>query len=107
MAPKVGAIVLCIDYRLAPENRLPIAYQDGYSSLEWLVKNQNLDPWLAQANLSRIFLSGDSAGGNIAHNVANEIIRSNDDFVKEVKIRGLLLIHPFFNLVVKRGLPKK
>ncbi|KAJ8437703.1 hypothetical protein Cgig2_008329 [Carnegiea gigantea] len=96
LASKVGAIVLAVDYRLAPENRLPIAYKDGYSSLEWLVKNQNLEPWLKQANLSRIFLSGDSTGGNIAHNVAIEIIKSKNDFIKEVEIRGLLLIHPFF-----------
>lgn len=93
LASKARAIVLSIDYRLAPENRLPIAYSDGYSSLEWLAKSCNSDPWLEQVDLSRVFLSGDSAGGNIAHNVAIATIKNNID---NVKIAGILLIHPFF-----------
>lgn len=31
------SIVLSIDYRLAPENRLPIAYEDCYSHLNGYV----------------------------------------------------------------------
>ncbi|KAA8525453.1 hypothetical protein F0562_007281 [Nyssa sinensis] len=61
------SIVLSVDYRLAPENRLPIAYDDCYSSIEWLSHKARSDPWLDKADLSRVFLSGDSAGGNIVH----------------------------------------
>ncbi|MBA0868958.1 hypothetical protein Goshw_021085, partial [Gossypium schwendimanii] len=61
------SIVLSVDYRLAPEHRLPIAYDDCYSSLEWLCSQVSNEPWLKQADISRVFLSGDSAGGNIAH----------------------------------------
>ncbi|XP_058201590.1 probable carboxylesterase 17 [Rhododendron vialii] len=93
------SIVLSVDYRLAPENRLPIAYEDCYTAIEWLVKEKNLDSWLERANLSRTFLSGESAGGNITHQVAITAIRENlcqtfSDCHLEVK--GLLLIHPFF-----------
>ncbi|KDP33601.1 hypothetical protein JCGZ_07172 [Jatropha curcas] len=87
------SIVLSIDYRLAPENRLPIAYDDCYSSLEWLSHQVSVEPWLQSADLSRVFLSGDSAGGNISHNVA---IRASSDKLPHVKIKGLLLIHPYF-----------
>ena len=87
-------IVLSVDYRLAPENRLPIAYDDCYSSLEWLSEQASSEPWLQRADISRVFLSGDSAGGNIVHNVAVKVIQGRAQF--HVKIRGLLLIHPYF-----------
>ncbi|KAF5456722.1 hypothetical protein F2P56_026169 [Juglans regia] len=87
------SIVLSVDYRLAPENRLPIAYEDCCSSLDWLGHQVSSEPWLEQADLSRVFLSGDSAGGNIVHNVAMKAIQNNNC---PVKIKGLLPIHPYF-----------
>ncbi|KAL5559806.1 hypothetical protein UlMin_036017 [Ulmus minor] len=87
------SIVVSVDYRLAPENRLPTAYDDCFSSLEWIVSQVQSEPWLEKADLSRVFLSGDSAGGNITHNVA---LRAIVDNIKYANIRGLLLIHPYF-----------
>ncbi|KAJ7958768.1 Alpha/beta hydrolase fold [Quillaja saponaria] len=87
------SIILSVDYRLAPENRLPIAYEDCYSSLDWLSHQVRYEPWLEFADLSRVFLSGDSAGGNIAHHVAVKAILNN---IRHVKIKGILLIHPYF-----------
>ncbi|RVW54065.1 putative carboxylesterase 17 [Vitis vinifera] len=87
------SIVLSVDYRLAPEHRLPTAYDDCYCSLEWLSKQVSSEPWLQRADLSRVFLSGDSAGGNIAHNIAIRAIQKGCD---EVKIKGVLPIHPYF-----------
>ncbi|KAF5461415.1 hypothetical protein F2P56_017518 [Juglans regia] len=88
------SIVLSVDYRLAPENGLPIAYEDCYSSLDWLVSQVGSEPWLEQADLSRTFLSGDSAGGNIVHHVAIKSIQNNS--CRIIKIKGLLPIHPYF-----------
>ncbi|KAA8521559.1 hypothetical protein F0562_012232 [Nyssa sinensis] len=87
------SIVFSVDYRLAPENRLPIAFDDCFASLEWLSHKANSDPWLERADLSRVFLSGDSCGGNIAHHVAIRTIQSK---VCHVKIKGLLPVHPYF-----------
>ncbi|XP_023750063.1 probable carboxylesterase 6 [Lactuca sativa] len=87
------SIVLSVDYRLAPENRLPIAYEDSYASLVWLYKQKPSDSWLQDADLSRVFLSGDSAGGNIAHQVAIRAIR---DTQCPVRVSGILSIHPYF-----------
>ncbi|KAL5729603.1 hypothetical protein ACHQM5_002531 [Ranunculus cassubicifolius] len=85
-------IVVSVDYRLAPENKLPIAYEDCFSSLQWVSSQVDTESWLKQADLSRVFLSGDSAGGNIAHNVALLAMKSQ----VKIKIKGLLLIHPYF-----------
>ncbi|KAK2985433.1 hypothetical protein RJ640_021137 [Escallonia rubra] len=87
------SIVLSVDYRLAPENKLPTAYDDCYSALDWVSREKSSEPWLERADLSRVFLSGDSAGGNIAHQVAIKAIR---DKGCRVKIKGLLPIHPYF-----------
>ncbi|KAM0973932.1 hypothetical protein ACFX2C_017188 [Malus domestica] len=87
------SIVVSVDYRLAPENRLPIAYEDCYYTFDWLSRQASSEPWLDKADLSRVFLTGDSAGGNITHNVAVKAICNR---ISCVKIRGLLLVHPYF-----------
>ncbi|XP_057468219.1 probable carboxylesterase 17 [Actinidia eriantha] len=88
------SIVLSVDYRLAPENRLPVPYEDCYSSIEWLSRQIRSEPWLERADLSRVFLSGDSAGGNIAHQVAVMIAQRKR--ICPIEPKGLLLIHPYF-----------
>ncbi|CAN0877588.1 Probable carboxylesterase 17 [Linum grandiflorum] len=97
LCSKSRCIVLSVDYRLAPEHRLPVAYEDCYQSLEWLTRQQGqllepLEPWVRVADLSRVFLSGDSAGANISHHVAIIASRKNNP----VSIKGLLMIHPYF-----------
>ncbi|KAK7384719.1 hypothetical protein VNO78_30420 [Psophocarpus tetragonolobus] len=87
------SIILSVDYRLAPEHRLPIAYEDCYTSLEWLSDQVYSESLFQDANITRVFLSGDSAGGNIAHHVAMKAIQ-NDEC--PLKIKGLMLIHPYF-----------
>lgn len=87
------SIVVSVDYRLAPEHKLPIAYKDCYASLIWLSQQKQSDSWLQNADLAQVFLLGDSAGGNIAHQVAIRAIR---DKGCPVRISGLLLIHPYF-----------
>lgn len=62
LAANVPATVLSVDYRLAPEHRFPAAVEDAWAAFRWAaVENTSLgvDP-------SRIAVSGDSAGGNLA-----------------------------------------
>ncbi|KAI3731621.1 hypothetical protein L1987_62810 [Smallanthus sonchifolius] len=71
LASEVGCVIMSVDYRLAPENPLPPPYEDGQKTLMW-VKQQALSgskKWLKRCDFSNIYLVGDSAGGNIAHNV--------------------------------------
>jgi acetyl esterase len=62
LANAAAAIVVSMDYRLAPENRFPAAVEDAYGAVCWVAeKGTHLggDP-------SRLAVGGDSAGGNLA-----------------------------------------
>ncbi len=62
IADQVGAIVVTVDYRLAPENPFPAGVEDCYATVRHLAENSaeyGLNP-------ARIALWGDSAGGNMA-----------------------------------------
>ena len=62
LARKTGAVVVSVDYRLAPEHPFPAAFDDAYAALAWVARNAgsiNADP-------DRIFVAGDSAGANLA-----------------------------------------
>ncbi|PWZ40545.1 putative carboxylesterase 15 [Zea mays] len=89
LAAALPAVVLSADYRLAPEHRLPAALEDADAIFSWLgAQEQQADPWLADAaDLGRVFVSGDSAGANIAHHAAAAPGR---------RLAGCVLLWPFF-----------
>lgn len=61
-----SAIVISVDYRLAPEHAYPAAVTDAYDALQWTYRNaSNLG-----GDSSRITVVGSSAGGNLAAVVA-------------------------------------
>ncbi|KAK1560670.1 hypothetical protein Q3G72_029493 [Acer saccharum] len=67
-------IAISVDYRLAPENPVPAAYEDSWTTLKWVASHFNgkgSEDWLNRhADFQRVFLSGDSAGANIANRMA-------------------------------------
>lgn len=103
LAAKVGCIIMSVNYRLAPENPLPAAYDDGIKALMWL-RQQSLrlecDWWARQCNFSRVFLAGDSAGANIAYNVVERLGPDNacqaGALMRPLNLKGTILIQPFF-----------
>ncbi len=66
LAKKTNAIVASVEYRRAPENKFPAAHQDSFAAYQWVLANA------AQfgGNPARIAVAGESAGGNLATNVA-------------------------------------
>lgn len=58
LAASSGAMVLSLDYRLAPENRFPAALDDAKAALDWIFRTVPSDMPVAVA--------GDSAGGNLS-----------------------------------------
>lgn len=62
LAASAGCAVLAIDYRLAPEHRFPIAFEDAEDANIWLLEN---GPRFG-LDTQRIAFGGDSVGGTLA-----------------------------------------
>lgn len=102
VAAELHAVVASVDYRLAPEHRLPAAYDDVLDALN-LVGTIQDEEWLSQyADLGDCYLMGSSAGANIAFHVALRLATADLDSLK-VNIRGVILHHPFFGGVLRSG----
>ncbi|KAF7072873.1 hypothetical protein CFC21_077949 [Triticum aestivum] len=90
LAAAAGVVAVSVEYRLAPEHPVPAAYDDAWAALSWAASAQ--DEWLAEhGDSARLFLAGDSAGGNIVHNV---LIRAS--FQPAPRVEGAILLHPRF-----------
>jgi acetyl esterase len=66
MARAVDAVVVSVDYRLAPEHAAPTAAEDAYAALCWAAGQAAA----LGADPERVVVAGDSAGGNLAAVVA-------------------------------------
>lgn len=66
MAKALNAIVVSVEYRKGPENKFPAAHDDANAAWRWVV--QNAASW--GGNPDNIAVAGESAGGNLALNVA-------------------------------------
>ena len=78
-------IVICVDYRLAPEHKYPAARDDSYAAVVWAYQNAKR----FGGDSSRIAVGGDSAGGTLATVVA-QMVRDRAGF----DIAYQLLIYP-------------
>lgn len=83
-ARKTPAIVVSVNYRLSPEYRYPAQYEDGCDILQFLDDENNKGILPDNADVSRCFIAGDSAGANLAHHVA---LRVGEFQFKKLKAR--------------------
>lgn len=66
MANAVGAVVVSTHYRQGPEDKFPAAHDDTLSAYRWVLDNAEA----IDGDPGRIGLVGESAGGNMAANIA-------------------------------------
>ena len=69
LAREVRAVVVSVDYRLAPEHRAPTAVYDAIDATSWVAGQGDV----LRADASRIGLVGDSAGGSLVAAVAQHL----------------------------------
>nr|GMD07150.1 carboxylesterase 1 [Ipomoea batatas] len=97
VSAEANAVIVSVNYRLAPEHPLPAAYDDSWAALKWVAAHSNGggdEEWLKEyVDFDRVFLGGDSAGGTIAHSMA---MRVGLEGLNGVKIDGVILNCPFF-----------
>jgi acetyl esterase len=85
LAKQANAVVVSAEYRHAPENKFPAAHEDAIAAYSWVLKNAQSfggDP-------TRVAVAGESAGGNLAINVA--IAARDGRFQKPAH---MLLVYP-------------
>ncbi|THU51643.1 hypothetical protein C4D60_Mb06t33180 [Musa balbisiana] len=98
MTRAVCALVISLEYRLAPEHRLPAAYEDAVETVLW-VQSQARDPtggdpWVTgHGDFSRCFLMGSSAGANMAYHAG---LLATALELLPLRLLGLILNQPYF-----------
>ncbi|MCU1593225.1 MAG: Alpha/beta hydrolase fold-3 domain protein [Frankiales bacterium] len=84
LCAEVGAVVISIDYRLAPEHPFPAGYLDAVAALEHVFATVDA----LGGDATRIAVAGDSAGGNLS---AGAAIAARD---LGLPLKAQLLIYP-------------
>ena len=66
LAKGAEAVVISVDYRQAPENKFPTAWDDALAAYKWVATN--VGSW--RGDPRRLALAGEGAGGNLALSTA-------------------------------------
>ncbi|KPB76982.1 alpha/beta hydrolase [Pseudomonas cannabina] len=88
LANELNALIVAVDYRLAPEHPFPIPLEDCYAALEWIFHTGRT----LGMDTRNVVIMGHSAGGGLAAAVA--ILARNQG---AHKVAGLVLIYPMLD----------
>ncbi|XP_056682443.1 probable carboxylesterase 15 isoform X2 [Spinacia oleracea] len=90
----LAEFVISVDYRLAPDDRLPAAVDDVWTALKWV--RETFCEGENRKGFGRVVIFGDSAGGNIAHNLAVRIASGGWRELDPIRVVGYVLLAPLF-----------
>lgn len=88
-AHRLDAVVVSTEYGLAPKYHFPKQFEDVYRSLRWFLQEDILEKYGVDPR--RVGVSGDSAGGNLAAAVTQQILQDPD---VKIKLKVQALIYP-------------
>lgn len=102
LVSQANILAISVDYRLLPHHPLPAAYQDGWTTLQWVASHlsntntsKNREPWLLEhGDFNKLYIGGDTNGANLAHNLL--IRAATEPLPSKVNIFGALLCCPYF-----------
>ncbi|XP_036410112.1 neutral cholesterol ester hydrolase 1a [Megalops cyprinoides] len=89
MSVELKAVIVSVEYRLAPDVRFPVQYNDVLLASKHFLQPQVLARYSVDPD--RVGVSGDSAGGNLAAAVAQQVAM---DSSIPVKFKVQALIYP-------------
>ena len=94
LSARIGAHVVSLDYRLAPEHKFPQAMEDGFTAYQWLREQSDQ----LKIDLDHIAVGGDSAGGCMTAVLCQEMKRRSIP-----QPQAQLLIYPATDLTADSG----
>ncbi|XP_068613408.1 arylacetamide deacetylase-like [Brachionichthys hirsutus] len=89
MVTEIDAVVLSVEYRLAPPHHFPVAYEDVYRVVKYFLQKGVLAQY--SVDPERIAVSGDSAGGNLAAAVSQQLQKEPG---LQVHLKAQALLYP-------------
>ena len=88
LADEMKAVIVAVDYKLAPEHPFPVPLEDCYAALSWLFRRS---PSLG-VDAQSVIIMGHSAGGGLAAALAL-LVRQRAEF----SVMGLVMIYPMLD----------
>ncbi|KAJ7324766.1 hypothetical protein JRQ81_017786 [Phrynocephalus forsythii] len=86
---KLNAVVVSVEYRLAPKYHFPIQFEDVYTMAKYFLQSDVLAHY--KVDPSRVCIAGDSAGGNLAAAVTQQLLHDSDN---KVQLKIQVLFYP-------------
>ncbi|NXF77082.1 AAAD deacetylase, partial [Sclerurus mexicanus] len=86
---ELNVVMVSVNYRLAPEHRFPVPFEDVYAVTKFFLQSRVLAQY--GVDPERVCVAGDSAGGNLAAAVAQQLL---EDPEVKTKLKAQILLYP-------------
>ncbi|XP_078267087.1 neutral cholesterol ester hydrolase 1-like [Rhinoraja longicauda] len=87
MTNVMNAVIVSLEYRLVPEAHFPEQFNDVYSATRYFLQPEILSQYSVDPN--RIAVSGDSAGGNLAAAICQQLVVDRS-VTTQLKLQALI-----------------